>query len=227
MRLRSGVGAGLVAVAVVAAVAVLRTHSVPADLPAGPSDSQGVAVPVVDARSRQLTADFRDTSLLPVSVRFADDPHTSPGFVFRRFADTEAGHLLVRYTAEGLLVRTRDDDVLDTVQVNVWRADGRAIDAADLARCDPTALYLGPSCTQRSFANGMLAKVVRNPAFAQTMASDATAGSPPGLRTELRVGYPNGTLLTVTLGSLAGAGIPLDDAAMLRLAAVLGISVSR
>ena len=209
--------------AVVAAVAVLRTPSVP---PAGPSDSQA-AVPVVDARSRQLTADFRVAALLPASVRFVDDPRTPPGFVFRRFADSEADGVLVRYTAAGLLVRSGDHGVLDRVLVNVWRTDGHTIDAADLAKCDRTAIYLGPSCMQGSFPNGVLAKVVRNSAFAQAMASDATTGSPSGLQTELQVAYPNGTLLTVSLDSLAGAGIPLDDAAMLRLAAVLGINASR
>ncbi|HEY3609292.1 MAG TPA: hypothetical protein VGL06_17465 [Pseudonocardiaceae bacterium] len=224
MRLRSALGAGLVAVAVVAAVAVLRTPSVP---PAGPSDSPAAAVPVVDARSRQLTADFRVAALLPVAVRFADDPGTPPGFVFRRFADVEAGHVLVRYTAAGLLVRSADRGVLDRVLVNVWRADGHIIDAAVQARCDPAPIYLGPSCMQGSLPNGELAKVVRNSAFAQAMASDATTGSPSGLQTELQVGYPNGTLLTVSLDSLAGAGIPLDDAAMLRLAAALGINASR
>ncbi len=207
-------------VAVVAAVAVLRT-------PSGPSDSQVAAGPVVDARSRQLTADFRVTALLPASVRFADDPGTPPGFVFRRFSDIEGGHVLVRYTAAGLVVRSADHGVLDRVLVNVWHADGHAIDAADLARCDRTAIYLGPSCMQGSFPDGVVAKVVRNSAFAQVMASDATAGSPSGLQTELQVAYPNGTLLTVSLDSLAGAGIPLDDASMLRLAAVLGIDASR
>jgi hypothetical protein len=223
MRLRSGVGAGLVVVAVVAAVVVLRGHSVPPDVRPGPSDGQGVVVPVVDARSRQLTADFLGTTLLPVSVRFADDLRTPPGFAFRRFADVEANRTLVRYTATGWLVRTRDDGVLDQVLVNVWRADGRGIDAADLAKCDVTPRYVGPSCMQRSFPNGVLAKVVRNPIFAQTMASDAITGSPSGLQTELLVAYPNGTLLTVTLASVTGAGIPLDDAAMLRLAAIPGI----
>jgi hypothetical protein len=174
-----------------------------------------------------LTADFRGTTLLPVSVRFADDPRTPPGFVFRRFADVEADRTLIRYTAAGLLVRTRDDGVLDQILVNVWHADGRGIDAADAARCDTTPRYVGPSCMQRSFPDGALAKVVRNPIFAQTMASDAIAGSPPGLQTELQVAYPNGTLLTVTLASVTGAGIPLDDAAMLRLAAIPGIGESR
>jgi hypothetical protein len=220
MRLRSGLGAGLVVVAVVAAVVVLRTPSVPVP-------SVGQSGPVMDARSWQLTTDFRETPLLAASVRFADDPGTPPGFVFRRFVDTEVDRVLVRYTAEGLLVRARDGGVLDHVVVDVWQADGRGIDAADLARCDQTPRYVGPSCMQRSFPNGVLAKVVRNPAFAQTMASDVTTGAPSGLQTELKVAYPNGMLLIVSLDSLAGAGIPLDDAAMLRLAAIPGISTSK
>jgi hypothetical protein len=82
----------------------------------------------------------------------------------------------------------------------------------------------GASCTQQAFANGAHAKVVRNPAFAQTVASDSITGSPPGMQTELQAVYPNGTLLTVTLYSNNGAGIPLDDAAMLRLATIPAVS---
>lgn len=224
MRLRSGIGAGLVAVAIAAAVIVLRTPAGPTDLPTGPSDSQPAPAPIVDARARELTAEFRHTTLLPATVRFADDPNSPSGFAFRRYIDTEVNHNLVRYTAEGLLVRTKDDAMLDRVQVMVWRADGRTIDAIDLARCDPSEHYLGPSCTQRSFADGTVAKVVRNPIFAQIMASDTTTGAPPNLQTELQVAYPNGTLLTITLDSFDGTGIPLDDAAMLRLVAIPGIS---
>jgi hypothetical protein len=54
----------VLAVAVVVAVAVLRTPSVP---PAGPSDSQA-AVPVVDARSRQLTAAADRTTMMTTST---------------------------------------------------------------------------------------------------------------------------------------------------------------
>jgi hypothetical protein len=67
------------------------------------------------------------------------------------------------------------------------------------------------------------AKVVRNPVFAQTMASDATEGWPSHLQTELEVAYRNGTLLTITVDSVDGAGIPLNDAAMFRLATIAGI----
>jgi hypothetical protein len=223
MRLRSGLGAGLVAVAVIAAVAVLRTHSLAADVAAVPAISQPAPAPIVDARSRQLTADFRHTTLLPATVHFADDPSTPPGFVFRRYVDAEVNHNLVRYSAAGLLVRTKDNAVLDNVMVTVWRTDGRIINATDLATCDPTAHYLGPSCTQQKFPNGILAKVVRNGIFAQTMASDVATGAPSDLQTELQVAYPNGTLLTVTVAAQDGAGIPLNDAAMLRLAAIPGI----
>jgi hypothetical protein len=228
MRLRSGVGAGLLAVAVVAAVAVLRTHSAVPEPPAanGP-DTQPAPAPVIDARAKQLTADFWHTTLLPSDVHFAGDPHNPSGFVFRRYIDTEVNHNLVRYMADGLLVRTADHAALDEVAVDIWRADGRLINAAALARCDTTEHFLGPSCTQQSFPNGVLAKVVRNSVFAQTAASDATSGSPPGLRSELQVAYPNGTLLTITLDSIDGAGIPLNDAAMLKLATLPGISGPR
>ncbi|HEX4702456.1 MAG TPA: hypothetical protein VH352_10050 [Pseudonocardiaceae bacterium] len=202
MRLRSGIGAGLVAVAIVAAVAVLRT---PIDLPPDMAASQPATGPVVDARSRALTAGFLHTTLLPPTVRFADDPNTPPGFVFRRYVDMEVNHILARYTAAGLLVRTKDKAVLDTVTVTVWHTDGRTIRAADLATCDPD-----PSCAQRSFPDGTIAKVVR----ASSAASQA----------ELLAAYLNGTLLTITFVSPTGAGIPLDDAALFRLAAIPGIS---
>lgn len=228
MRLRSVVGAGVLLAAVVAAVVLLRTPQttqVPA--PAGVADSQPTPPPVVDARAKQLTTAFRTTTFLPDTVRFASDPHSPPGFEFRRFTDVEVGHNLARYIAEGSLVRTGDNAVLDHVLINVWRTDGRAINAVDLAKCDPDAQFGGDSCTQRQLPNGVLAKVVRNAAFAQTVASDATTGSPPGMQSELQAAYPNGTLLTVTLYSMNEAGIPLDDAAMLKLATIAGISAPR
>lgn len=226
MRLRSVLGAGVVIVAVVGAVIVLRTPPAPSGPGATVAD-ETIGKPVVDARARNLTADFRHTTQLPPTVRFADDPNTPPGFRFRRFLDQEVNHTLARYVAEGSLVRTRDNAVLDHVLVNVWRVDGTTVIAADLARCDPTAQFGGASCTQQTLPGGVTAKVVRNPAFAQTVASDSTTGSPPGMQTELQAAYPNGTLLTVTLFSMNEAGIPLDDAAMLKLALIPGINAPR
>ena len=220
MRLRSAVGAGVVIVGIVAAVAVLRTPPAPT----GVASTTPTPPPVVDARAKLLTNDFRHTTLLPDTVRFADDPNSPPGFLFRRFVDTEVGHNLATYIAEGSLVRRTDNAVLDHVQVDIWRSDGRTFVAADLAKCDPTTQFGGASCTQGSLPGGVLAKVVRNPVFAQIEASDATTGSPPGLQTELQAAYPNGTLLTITLYSMNKAGIPLDDAAMLKLAAMPGIT---
>ena len=215
-------GAGVVIVAVVAAVAVLRTHPAPT----GVADTTTATAPppVVDARARLLTDHFRHTTKLPATVRFADDPNTPPGFVFRRFIDDEVGTKLARYIAEGSLIRTSDKAVLDHVVVNVWRTDGRVISAPELAKCDSSTYFGGDSCTQQAFPNGTLAKVVRNPVFAQTAASDVVTGAPPGLRTELQAAYPSGTILTITLYSMNGAGIPLNDAAMLQLVTIPGIN---
>jgi hypothetical protein len=223
MRLRSAIGAGVVIVGVVAAVAVLRVHPAPT----GVADVKPAPPPVVDARARLLTNNFRHTTLLPGTVHFADDPNTPPGFRFRRFIDVQVGHNLASYIAEGSLVRSTDNAVLDHVLVDISRTDGRTFVAADLAKCDPGVQFGGASCTQESLSNGGLAKVVRNPAFAQTEASDSTTGSPPGLQTELEAVYPDGTLLMITLYSMNKAGIPLDDAAMLKLAAMPGVTARR
>src|SRR5437899_2423052 len=187
MRVRSAMGAVVLLVAVVTAVVVLRARDQQAPTGQTPAADTSVlppAPPVVDARARQLTATFRSTTLLPPTVHFVDDPNTPPGFVFRRFTDLESGHNLARYTAEGSLARTSDNAVLDHVLVMIWRTDGH-VPVTGLARCDATVQFGGRSCTQASFPNGALAKVVRNPVFAQTVASDATTGSPPGLQTDL------------------------------------------
>lgn len=222
MRLRSLVGVCLVVAGLVAAIVVLRT---PPSLtaPSSVADSQSAPVPINDGRAKELTAIFRHTTLLPGNVHFADDPRTPPGFQFRRFIDIEVNIRLVRYIAEGSLVRTRDNAVLDHVLVNVWRADGRDLQPSDLAMCQQGATMEGASCTQARLPDGVLAEVLRNPVFAQTVASDATTGSPPGLMSELQVVYPNGTVLTISLYSMNDAGIPLDDAAMLKLANMPGI----
>ncbi|HEX5407340.1 MAG TPA: hypothetical protein VFX16_34135, partial [Pseudonocardiaceae bacterium] len=87
-----------------------------------------------------------------------------------------------------------------------------------------TIAHDGSSCTQQVFPDGTRAKVVRNPAFAQSVASDATTGVRPGIQTQLDAVFTNGTLLVVTLDADNGAGIPLNDADMLRLAMIPGVS---
>ncbi|HEX4702850.1 MAG TPA: hypothetical protein VH352_12030 [Pseudonocardiaceae bacterium] len=222
MRLRTGLGAGLVAVAIVAAIAVLRTQSAPAV----PPDSQPAPAPGVDALSRSLTTDLRHTTLLPPTVRFADDPDAPPGFVFQRYTSTEANHTVTHYTAQGLLVRTKDNAVLDHVMVTVSPANGQVVKAADVARCEPDEEFGGDSCTQAAPANGVVAIVIRDPVFTRIVPSDATTGAPPGLLSELEAAYPNGTLLTIALTSVHTASIPLDETAMLKLADIPGISAA-
>jgi hypothetical protein len=228
MRVRSAIGAGVVLVAVVGAVVLLRDQQVPptGQTPAVDTSVLPPAPAVVDARARQLTATFRSTTLLPSTVHFIDDPNTPPGFEFQRYIDPESGRNLARYTAEGSLARRSDNAVLDHVLVTIWRTDGH-IPVSGLGQCDATVQFGGRSCTQESFPNGALAKVVRNPMFAQTVASDGVTGSPPGLQSDLEEVYPDGTVLSVTLYSMNKAGIPLDDAAMLKLATIGGVSAPR
>jgi hypothetical protein len=225
MRLRTLLGGGVVLLAVIGAVVVLRANPAP---PGGSLVAEQTSVPepppTTDARSRQLTSVFGHITVLPPTVRFASDPDNPPGFVFQRY-DTfsSPGIRTVKYTAEGSIVRRADSAVLAHVLVIVQQADP-TIGASGFAGCASAADYGGGSCTPRIFADGTLARVVRNPAFAQSVATDATAGEPPGLQTELDAAYPSGTRLTVTLFSMNQAGIPLDDAAMLRLVTVPGIS---
>jgi hypothetical protein len=229
MRLRSGLGAGLVAVALVAAIAILRTHSAPSEPPAALPDSQAAPAPppIVDARSRQLTTDFRRTTLLPATLRFADDPNAPPGFEFQRYLDTLGNRTVARYTAQGLLVRAKDNAVLDHVQITVSQAGGPIVRTADVIRCEPDEEFGGDSCTQAPVHNGVAAMVIRNPLFARIIPSDAITGAPPGLRCELQAAYPNGTLLTISLDSIHTASIPLDDTAMIKLAEIPGISAGQ
>jgi hypothetical protein len=218
VRLRTALGVGVVLVAVVGAVVVLRESQ--AGSPVVPISSPG-APRTVDARGRQLTAAIGRTSLLPPTVRFAADPSDPPGFVFQRYdIDAAPGIRPVNYSAQGSLVRRVDNAVLAHVVVIVQQAAGRA---AGFGACFSTAAENGPSCAEQAFPDGTQARVVRNPQFAQSFASDATSGKPPGLETELDVAFPTGTTMTITLFSANSAGIPLDDAAMLRLATIPGI----
>lgn len=219
MRLRTALGVGVVLVAVVGAVVVLRANQ----SPQSPGDQTSTAVQAltVDARARQLTAAFGRTTLLPANVRFAADPNSPPGFVFHHYdTDSAPGIRPVKYTAQGLLVRRVDGAVLAHVQVVVQQAGP----TAGFGACPTTAVSGGPSCTEQIFADGTRATVVRNQEFARSVALDTTSGQPPGLLTELAAVFPTGTTMTVTLFSANGAAVPLDDAAMLRLAMIPGLS---
>lgn len=231
MRLRTGVGAAVVAAGVVAAVVLLRSPSAQPPSPQTPvNQPQAVLgqVPVVDARAKQLTDDFRHTTLLPATVHFADDPNQPPGFRFQRYTDTDFNYNPIRYSATGLLVRTSDNAALDQVEVDLWHVTAEpGFTPTNLAHCEPDEEFGGDTCTQAELPHGIVAMVMRDPEFARTVASDATTGAPSGLRTELEAAYPNGILLTITVDSLNKAGIPLDDAAMLRLATIPGIASPR
>jgi hypothetical protein len=228
MRVRSAIGAGVLLVAVVGAVVLLRDTPSPTtgQPPVVDTSVLPPAPAVVDARARQLTAIFRNTTLLPPTVHFIDDPNTPPGFMFQRYVDPQSGRNLARYSAEGSVARRSDNAVLDHVLITIWRTDGH-VPVSGLGECGPTVQFGGSSCTQQAFPNGALAKVVRNPMFAQTVASDTTTGAPPGLQSDLEEVYPDGTVLSVTLYSMNKAGIPLDDAAMLKLATIGGVSAPR
>jgi hypothetical protein len=219
VRLRSVLGAVAVGVAVIAAVVLLRTHPAPPGPNAAPVPT--TSPPVVDNRARQLTSAFLHDAPLPANFRFA----TSAGQVFRfeRYDDPEPGLGSSRYTATGVLVRLDRHIVLDDVAVTIAQVD---VDDRSLnfASCDPRGGHDGSSCTERVFPDGTRAKVVRNAAFAQSVASDQTTGARPGIQTQLDAVYANGTLLVVTLDAANGAGIPLDDADMLRLVAIPGVA---
>jgi hypothetical protein len=221
VRLRSVLGAGVVLVAVIVAVVLLRAHPAPA----GPNEAipapTTTSPPVVDARATKLTAAFLHTAQLPTTLRLAD-PGDSTRFQFERSVDPEPGLDDFEYSAQGLLVRRSDNAALDRVSVVVTQVD-RADRQLGFGTCGFQA-HDGSSCTQRVFPDGTRAKVVRNPAFAQSVASDATTGVRPGIQTQLDAVFTNGTLLVVTLDADNGAGIPLNDADMLKLAMIPGVS---
>jgi hypothetical protein len=221
VRLRSVLGAGAVGVAVIAAVVVLRDHPAPPG-PDAVSAPTTTAPPVVDGRARQLTTAFLHDAPLPADVRFATTP-AGQAFRFERYDDPEPGLGSSRYTATGVLVREDRHVVLDDVAVTIAQVDA-ADRTLDFASCDPRGSHDGSSCTQQVFPDGTRAKVVRNAAFAQSVASDVTSGARPGIQTQLDAVYANGTLLVVTLDATNGSGIPLDDADMLRLVAIPGVA---
>lgn len=215
MRRRSLVGSGVVLVAVIAAVVLLRTH--PAPVGQNYAAPPTVPPPVTDARAMHLTTVFDHIGQLPANVMTA-------GLSFRRYTDPEPGLDATEYSATGVLA-IRGGPVLDQVSVTVTRI----IDTdrqLDFGHCDPTGSHDGSSCTQQTFPNGTHAKVVRNAAFAQTAASPATTGVRPGIQTQLDAVYADGTFLVVTLDADNGAGIPLDDADMMRLAGIQGVTGS-
>jgi hypothetical protein len=215
-------GAGVVLVAVIVAVVLLRAHPAPP----GPNEAipapTSTPPPVVDARATKLTAAFLHTAQLPTTLRLAADTGDSTRFQFERSVDPEPGLDDFEYSAQGLLVRRSDNAALDRVSVVVTQVD-RADRQLGFGTCGFQA-HDGSSCTQRVFPDGTRAKVVRNPAFAQSVASDATTGVRPGIQTQLDAVFTNGTLLVVTLDADNGAGIPLNDADMLKLAMIPGVS---
>jgi hypothetical protein len=221
MRPRTALGVGVVLVAIVGAVVVLRDNQSPGGQSSGEQTSTAVQNSTVDARARQLTAAFGRTTLLPATVRFAADPNNPPGFVFHRYdTDSAPGIRPVRYTAQGSLVRRVDGAVLAQVQVVVQQAGP----TAGFGACDTIAVVDGPSCSDQVFPDGTQARVVRNPQFVRFVGSSAAAKQPPALQTELDVASPTGTTMSVTLFAIHGATVPLDDTAMLRLAMIPGVS---
>lgn len=202
----------------VVAVVLLRTHPAPPGPNAAPTPT--TSPPVVDGRARQLTSAFLHDAPLPADFRFGQ------AFRFARYDDPEPGLGSSRYTATGVLIRLDRNAVLDDVDVTIAHVDvtDRTL---DFASCDPRGGHDGSSCTQRVFPDGTRAKVVRNAAFAQSVASDVTSGARPGIQTQLDAVYANGTLLVVTLDAANGAGIPLTDADMLRLVTIPGVATSR
>ncbi len=210
--------------AVIAAVVVLRAHPAPTSPDAAlpqPTTSP-TPPPVADARSARLTSAFLHTTMLPAGYRFAEDPGTHGAFRFERYTDPEPGLRPAQYAATGSLVRP-DNAMLDRVSVTIAQV-ARVDQRQQYGSCDPGGNHDGSSCTQRVFPDGTRAKVVRNAAFAQSVASDVIIGARPGIQTQLDAVFSNGTLLVVTVDADNGAGIPLDDEAMLRLAMIPGVS---
>lgn len=211
MRLRTAIGSAVVLVVVVVAIVLLRAH--PAPTTASPTDEPPPPAPVADARSVQLAQAFARTTQLPATYRFTN-------VHFARYVNDEPDLGPREYLATGTLVRRRGDVALDRVSVTVAHISQRD---PGFGRCDPTGSHDGSSCTERVFPDGTRAKVVRNAAFAQSVASDVTSGATMGIQTQLDAVFTNGTLLVLTLDANNGAGIPLDDAAMLRLAMIANV----
>ncbi|HEX3590500.1 MAG TPA: hypothetical protein VHV74_12790 [Pseudonocardiaceae bacterium] len=207
MRPRTAIGSAAVLLAVVVAVILLRAHPAPPS-PVQTNEPPPPPPPVADARSIQLTNAFQQTTELPASYRF-DAVH------FARYVSSQPDLGRHEYLGTGTLLHGRVP--LDHVSVTVAHI---AQPDPDFSRCDPTGSHDGSSCTERIFPDGTRAKVVRNAAFAQSVASDVTSGAKQGIQTQLDAVFSDGTLLVVTLDADNGAGIPLDDAAMLRLAAI-------
>jgi hypothetical protein len=224
VRLRSVLVSGVVLVAVIAAVVLLRAHPAPSSPDAAlpePTTSP-TPPPVVDARSARLTSAFLHTTTLPAGYRFAEDQGNHAAFRFERYSDPQPGLRPAQYSATGSLVRA-DDVTLDRVSVTVAQVARNGLQQ-QYGDCEAGGNHDGSSCTERILQDGTHAKVVRNAVFAQSVASDVTTGARPGIQTQLDAVFGNGTLLIVTVAADNGAGIPLDDAAMLRLATIPGVA---
>jgi hypothetical protein len=213
----------VVLVAVVAAVVALRSHPAPAGPDGALPAPTTTPAPVIDARARNLTAAFLHAGQVPAALRITADPGNSTGFQFERYIEPELGLDDAKYSAQGLLVRASDHAVLDHVTVTVAHLSDDD-QQTSFGRCEPTGSHDGSSCTQRLFPDGTRAKVVRNPAFAQSVASEVTTGARPGIQTQLDAVFSNRTLLVITLDALNGAGIPMEDAAMMQLATIPGVA---
>jgi hypothetical protein len=223
VRLRSVLVSAVVLVAVIAAVVLLRANPGPPS-PNSALPQPTTPAPVSDARSVGLTKAFLHTTMLPPGYRFAEDQGTHAAFRFERYVNPEPGVSSTVYSATGSLVRP-DHTTLDRVSVTVAKV-ARQDRGLAFGTCTEGGQHDGSSCTQQVYPDGTHAKVVRNAAFAQSVASDVTVGARPGIQTQLDAVFHDGTLLVVTIDADNGAGIPLDDAAMLRLAMIPGVSAS-
>lgn len=164
-------------------------------------------------------------------MRFGSGVGHEVRFQFLRYTDDEPGYASAKYTASGEIVRRAGNVVLDKIWATVQHVDLATLEAdypatvpSAFADCDPVGVGDGRTCTGRVFSDGTHAKVVRNPSYGQTAASDQTSGAPIGIETDLSAVLPDGTRLSVTVLGIGGAGIPMDDATMLQFAAIPGLS---
>jgi hypothetical protein len=224
------VGSVVLVALVVGAVVALRIHPAPAGPDIAQPEPTSTPPPVDDQRADHLTAAFLNYAVLPPTVRFGNGSGHEERLRFLRYTDDEPGYATAKYTAAGVLVRRAGNVVLDKIWVTVQHVDLATLEAdypatvpSAFATCDPIGVGDGRTCTGRVFPDGTRAKVVRNPSYGQTAASDQTSGAPFGIETDLSAVLPDGTRLSVTVTGIGGAGIPMDDATMLDLATVPGL----
>jgi hypothetical protein len=233
MRRRTVVGSIVLIVFVVGMIVALRSHPAPPGPDAATPAPGPTAPPVDDQRADRLTAAFQHSATLPSTVRFGNGTGKETRLRFLRYSDDEPGYDSAKYMATGVLVRRQGDVVLDKISVTVQRVDLATLEAdypatvpSAFATCDPVSAGDGHTCTGRVFPDGTHAKVVRNPLYGQTAASDQTSGAPMGIETDLSAVLRDGTRLSVSVMGIGGAGIPMDDATMLDLATIPGLTGS-